>query len=334
VQADQVEQVSASRHWASIAERGGLWGLKIMLASYGVGRGWLFRPLTALVVAYFALTSSQARRSSYEYLMRVWTFSGHDCGLPRRPTRWTSFRHLSRFSHAVVDKLAAWRGDISMADIDHANRELFESRYQSGEGGVWITSHLGNMEVCRALGQQHLNLKMTVLVHTKHARNFNRVLAEASPDTNLELLQVSDFDIGTAMLLKERVSRGQFVVIVADRTPVSGEGRIIKRDFLGRKANFPVGPFILATVLDCPVGTIFCVREGKRFKMFIDDLPGLQGVRRNQRRLAIEHAVGIYASRLQALCVRYPLEWFNFFPFWDQPGVEQWPQKLAGKQQQ
>ena len=66
----------------------------------------------------------------------------------------------------MVDKIAAWRGDIAVEEVTYENRELFDARYQAGRGGLWVTSHLGNMEVCRALGQQQLHLKMTVLVHT------------------------------------------------------------------------------------------------------------------------------------------------------------------------
>ena len=86
-----------------------------------------------------------------------------------------------------------------------------------------------------------------------------------------------------------------------------------------RRARFPSGPFLLAALLDCPAGTLFCVREGRRFRMFIDDLPELTSTSRRDRGAAIERAVTVYAARLESLCIRYPLQWFNFFPYWSHP---------------
>jgi predicted LPLAT superfamily acyltransferase len=310
------DRAGADTHWAQIAERGTLVGLKLLFAVYRYAGRWLFSPMVAFVVVYFGLTSSRARRASSEYLNRVWCFSGGNCQLPRKPGPWTTFRHFYSFAGAILDKLAAWKGDISIDEIDHVNLQLFESRYRRGRGGIWITSHLGNIEVCRAIGQQDRHLELTVLMHTRHASNFNRILQDVAPHSNVELLEVSEFGMASAIKLQQRISDGRFIIIVGDRTPVSDSGRSVECEFLGRKAKFPAGPFLLASVLDCPAGTLFCVREGKRFRMFIEDLPGLQGVRRKDRDLAIDTAVRLYAARLEALCQRYPLQWFNFFSFW------------------
>ena len=140
----------------------------------------------------------------------------------------------------------------------------------------------------------------------------------------MELLEVSEFNVATAMKLQQRINNGRFIVIVGDRVPIGDQGRVVECEFLGRPANFPAGPFLLASLLGCPAGTLFCVREGKRFKMFIDDLPGLNGVARNQREAAIAEAAATFAHRLGDLAQAYPLQWYNFFPFWvNQQGVRQ-----------
>ena len=315
---------SNNSHWAERAERGTMLSLRFMLAVYRISGRWLFRPFACLAVLYFFLSSSLARRASREYLLRVWSHARTNHTQDRaffqhRPTVWTSIRHFFYFSEAILDKLAAWNGDISEDKIDYVNRELFEQRYADGKGGLWITSHIGNMEVCRAISQKQRDFRMTVLVHTRHAKNFNRLLHEVDPPQSIELLEVSEFNVASAMLLQERISKGQFVTIVGDRVSVNDQKRVTQCEFIGKQANFPLGPFLLATLLDCPVGTIFCVRKGGRFHMVIDDLPGLQGCNRKQRDQTIRHAVETYATRLEDLCLRYPLQWFNFFGFWDQP---------------
>jgi predicted LPLAT superfamily acyltransferase len=304
-------------HWAEFSERGTLLGLRTMLFIYDYSGRWLFRPVAFIAVSYFVLVSSKARRASAEFLNQVWVFAEGRSALSRRPTFLTTVRHFHAFAEAILDKLAAWKGDIDIDEIDHVNRHTFEERYRQGKGGVWITSHLGNIEVCRAISQQQLDFRMTVLVHTKHAKNFNRLLKEVAPDSNVDLLEVTDFTVASAMLLQQRIKHGEFVVIVGDRAPVGKSARTVACDFLGRRALFPLGPFILAMILDCPVGTMFCVREGKRYKIVIDDLPGLEGVKRSERDEATARAAQQYATRLESLCIQHPLQWFNFFPFWD-----------------
>ena len=306
-------------HWATTAERGSYLGLRFMLFLYrSFGRA-LFEPVAFLVAGYFTLAAGTARRASREYLNQLWETSASECALLSKPTLGTTFSHFYQFAGAILDKVAAWSGDIHLEEIDHENLSLFEQRLNAGAGGVWITSHLGNIEVCRAIGQQQAAMALTVLVHTQHAANFNKLLNEVAPNAAVELLEVSQFDIAMAMKLHKRVNEGRFVIIVGDRIPVGESERVVSADFLGRPARFPTGPFLLATLLDCPVGTLFCVRESRRFRMFIDDLPELKGVSRKERGPAIERSVQLYARRLESLCRRYPLQWFNFFPYWSHP---------------
>lgn len=308
-----------SGHWSRIAERGSLLGLRILLVLYRYGGRVLFVPVVTCVVGYFAVTSSDARRASREFLSRVWQASAGCGGLTHRPTAWTSFLHFRSFAYAILDKLAAWQGEIRFDMIDHENLALFESRFRAGRGGIWITSHLGNIEVCRAINHQGGRYPLTVLMHTRHAGNFNRLLQEVAPESHLELLEVAEFGIEMALKLRQRIAQGRFIIIVGDRTPVTQAGRALDCPFLGRPASFPIGPFMLPALLDCPAGTLFCVREGSRYRLYIDDLPPLGGVPRASRDEAIAEAVRAYAARLEALCVRYPLQWFNFFPFWGDP---------------
>jgi predicted LPLAT superfamily acyltransferase len=59
-------------------------------------------------------------------------------------------------------------------------------------GGVILTSHLGNMEVCRALSEGILNLKVNALVHTKNTIKFNQLLQLISPTSGINLIEVSE----------------------------------------------------------------------------------------------------------------------------------------------
>jgi predicted LPLAT superfamily acyltransferase len=108
------------------------------------------------------------------------------------------------------------------------------------------------------------------------------------------------------------------VIIAADRTPINEQGRVAQAEFLGQPANFPQGPFILALLLKCPVFTLFCLKQQGKQVIYFDSFIDGQGqtVPRKQRTAAIQNYVEKFASRLQNYCVKEPLQWFNFYDFW------------------
>ena len=119
-----------TEHWANLAERGTMSGLRFMLAVHELTGHWFFRPLVALVVTYFFLASSRARSASMDYLNHVWSHAGGNSALSAPPTYWTSIRHFLQFAEALLDKLSAWKGGIHGDRVDCVNKELFEQRYR------------------------------------------------------------------------------------------------------------------------------------------------------------------------------------------------------------
>lgn len=303
-------------HWARLEERGVYAGLSMMLWTHRVfgrrGFGLLLYP----VIAYFFVAGGTARKASRAFLSRVHT---HRADTFRAPPGWRqSFRHFLSFGDALLDKLEAWSGKIDEDDIVYHNREIFDELREAGRGGLLIASHLGNMEVCRALGELSLNLKLNVLVHTKHAANFNRLLDRVSPDSSVSLIQTTEVDPGTAIMLYERVARGEFVIIVGDRTPVTLSGRTSWAPFLGHDAPFPQGPYILASLLECPVQLIFCLKRYKRYHIVFESFADAIRVPRRDRSTALEEWTRRYVRRLEHYCGSDPYQWFNFFDFWRQ----------------
>ena len=89
--------------------------------------------------------------------------------------------------------------------------------------------------------------------------------------------------------------------------------------FLGREAPFPVGPYVLAMLLQCPLYFMACVREGDGHRVRFTRLAERVELPRARRAQALAEHAAAYAKALEATAVDAPLEWFNFFPFWDQP---------------
>lgn len=302
-----------ARHWSRLAERGSGLGLRIVYACYRLLGERGARLLLYPVVGYFFLTSARARRASQDYLRRVAQLSGGEA-----PGWGASFRHLLAFAQSGLDKLAAWMGGIDGRRVDFPNRAGFDALLASGKGAVLIGSHLGNLEMTRALASGKRLATVNAVVYTEHAQQFTRMLAAANADFGVNLLQVSDFGPDTAIMLKDKIDRGELLVIVGDRTPPAENGRVATVDFLGAPAPFAQGPMILASLLDCPVYLFFCLREDDGYRIHFEPFAERIELPRRERRQRLHAYLQQYARRLEAYCLRTPDQWFNFYDFWQQ----------------
>ncbi|MFM5378083.1 glycosyltransferase family 2 protein [Aeromonas dhakensis] len=302
-------------HWSRTPERGSLLGMQIMLASYRLLGRRGFSLLLYPVIGYFWLTGRAQREASQAYLARLEAFaSAQGVALPAEPR--SSFRHFLRFGEAALDKLAGWRGDITEQQVELVGAEHYQAAINSGKGVLLLGSHLGDLELCRALGSRKQGLRINALVFTRHAARFNALLKQINPDSHLNLIQVQELGADTAILLKEKLEQGEWVVIVGDRTSVTREKRVIWADFLGAPAPFPLGPFVLSSVLGCPVYLMFGLKEQGRFRVHFEPFADGQPLPRQGRQQILASRVQAYADRLQHHCLRAPLDWFNFFDFW------------------
>jgi predicted LPLAT superfamily acyltransferase len=131
-------------------------------------------------------------------------------------------------------------------------------------------------------------------------------------------VQIDSLGAESVIKLQDKIRAGEHVAIAADRLSAHHRDRSIHVPVLGRPAPFPEGPFILASLLSCPVYLLFCLRIGKRYKVFIEPFADPLVLPRGQRRETLERAVAEYAARLEARCLMAPTQWFNFFDFWEQ----------------
>ncbi|WP_305465292.1 glycosyltransferase family 2 protein [Photobacterium leiognathi] len=310
------------QHWSSHAERGTILGIKTLLAVYSLLGRKAFNVLLKAVMGYYYLTGKKARKASEDYLEQLESYaSDNQLALP---SKLNSYDHLLSFGHTMLDKLVAWKGDYSENNLTIHGDEHFNELAKRQQGIVVLGSHLGNLELCRALSSRHPDIKINALVFTEHAERFNAVLKAINPDSDLNLIQVNELGADTAIMLQQKVEQGEWVVIVGDRTSVTKEQRVVWADFLGKPAPFPQGPFILASVLKVPVYTLFGLRDDSQatlhFDVYFEPFSEQLILPRKTREMALQETVQQYASRLESYTIKAPLQWYNFFNFWQLSG--------------
>lgn len=304
-------------HWSKIEERGIIWGMQLLLKVYLFFGRTVLRVLLYPVVSFYWLIHGKARRASLQYLQRLADFQQenvvedkHAAGL------FSSYQHFISFANALIDKLAAWTGSLNLKDVEYHGREAIMAQMNKGQGVLILGSHLGNLEVCRVIANMRENVTINILVHTKRAEQFNTLLNQYADTERLKLIHVTDINAATAMMLQDKIEAGELIIMAADRPPVSGRQRIARADFLGHPAYFPQGPFILALLLKCPVYTLFCLKQKGRQVIYFDHFSDGLSFSRKERTAAIEQCVQEYAAQLQHYCLTAPLQWFNFYDFW------------------
>lgn len=300
-------------HWANMEERGVIWGMQFLLKVYLLFGRTVLQIFMYPVVSYYWITNSKARLASRQYLQRVSVYKKE---LSINSGLFCSYRHFINYANALIDKLAAWSGSLSLKDVKYQGREAIINHIKKGEGVILLGSHLGNLEVCRVIAHLRKKITINVLVHTKHAKKFNTVLSRYADSERLNLIQVTDVNSATAMMLQDKIEAGELIIIAADRTPVNGQHRVALAEFFGQAAYFPQGPFILALLLKCPIYTIFCLKQQHKQVIYFDHFSDGLNFSRKERTAAIQQNVQAYAERLQHYCLKEPLQWFNFYDFW------------------
>lgn len=307
------------RHWAQINECSFVAGIYLLFWIIRVFGRWPLRAALYPVVLWYMMTRPAARAASKNYLRRL-AQSGGEVIL--KPGVFSVFRHFACFAESILEKMLLWSGLYETDQVKFVGKELIMAQTAAQSGGLLICCHLGNLELSRFLSKQLPGLKLTVLIHTKHAQRFNRLLAHLNPESQVDLMQVTELSPATAIVLARKVAQGEFVAIAGDRIPVSPHPRVALAEFLGTVAPFPVGPYILANLFHCPVYLMFSISHGVTAEIHFELFHQAIRLPRKDRDQALARIATEYARRLEHFCRRAPLQWFNFYDFWSLATVD------------
>lgn len=297
--------------WIAQPERGSLPLMKGVAWFVGHAPRFMTHVVIWLITLYFWLTSPKARRSIAQYQTRLSQWSGRPGLFPSfAPT----FHQFLAFGMSLVARLDVWEGRMRHADVGVADPDNLYSQLQSGRGQILLGAHLGNPDICRALSEQVPGMMLNILVHDGNAMRYHAVMQRFG-DPRMRIIQVSELNIDVMMQLKLRVDQGEWLAIAGDRIALHGQ-RTVEIDFLGHRAEFAQGPWLLAGLLQCPINTFFGVPQDGRYQVTLRRLAEPMRWTQATRDEVIAQHVQMYGDKLAEQCLQTPLQWFNFFPFW------------------
>lgn len=308
--------MSAPQSWTQQPEHGSFLAVRVGIWIYRIF-GFAARRFALWPCAfYFALAHRETRRASREWLATVFSLPAGRAALERKPGLFTSIRHVHAFAESVLDRVGLWAGEEHKFSFEHQGGEALLALAAEKRGAILFGAHLGSFDMLRLIARRY-ELVVNILMYTDNAERLNALFDAFGGGSRVRVIRLDPDSVQTAFDMKACLARGEFVGVVVDRARVGGRMRVAESQFMGRRAAFPLSPFQLGAVLGAPMFLAVCYAVGRR-RYFAVSEPVYAGgpVPRSQREAVARRALEEYVRRLEAYCLRAPLQWFNFHDFW------------------
>lgn len=294
------------KNWNTQGERGSIFALKLIAwIAMHLGRRvsrWVLIP----TVAYFFLSSPQARNASKNFLSKI---PGQSYGAL------AVYQHLYVFAAVTLDRIYLLNGRLELFDIQiqDGNSQAFDTA-SSGVGMFLMGAHMGSFESVRSIARHHPALKMVLLMYEENAQNIKQLLKAINPEAQQDIIALGR--PGAMLEVKEKLSQGALIGVLADRS-FENSGNM-KVNFLGTEASMPLGPFRMAAMLKHPVYFMVGIYQGgSKYQIHIESIMDFSDPKVD-REQAAHLAMTRYVDLLEKYCLLAPYNWFNFFDFWQE----------------
>jgi predicted LPLAT superfamily acyltransferase len=295
--------------WLTMQERGGALAIRLtvfLTTFFGRAFG---RLVARFVTFYYLVTTRRVRESLRLYYRRL---DGHEASFGEL------YAHLFRFVACTLDAFFLVSGKTKYFEVTRDGHEILAGLRDRKQGAILLGAHVGSFYAMR-MASKNESLPVYALMYTKNARMLNEALARLDPEGRAQVLELDpEGGIDAMIKVKELVDRGAIIAILADRVPLGAPPeRVMRVPFLDAEAAFPLGPFLLASTLKCPVYTTFGLSRGThRYDLNCHPFAERVELPRKDRKAALERYVRLYAERLEEAVKKAPDNWFNFYDFW------------------
>ncbi len=281
--------------------RGTLLGYKIyifLLRHLGLSAVYF---LLRIIIFYYVLFSPKSNMHTYNYFRKRLGYS------PWRSMLSVYYSYLT-FGKTLTDKVAIATGMRDKFTYTHDGIVYIDALLKKNKGGILISGHVGNFEISHYFLEDRYSIsKISMVTTMAEHKNIQEYMARISIKSHLKFIVVQE-DMSHIFEIHKALDDGGLVVFTGDRyLPGS---KTLKETFMGKEAHFPLGPYLLASRLNMPVLFVYFMKgAGRRYELFARTA---QFKAREPQTLLKE-----YTESLEWILGKYPLQWFNYFDFWD-----------------
>jgi predicted LPLAT superfamily acyltransferase len=219
------------------------------------------------------------------------------------------FKSYYTFGQTIIDKIAIGAGLKNKFTYEHDGGEIIIKLLKEKKGGIMISAHMGNFEIAEHFFSEidvnfQINLVTTDLEHT----SIKKYLESITQKPTINFILIGD-DMSHIFEINSALARNELVCFTGDRY---FEGvKSLSEKLLGEEALFPAGPFLISSRLKVPVVFVYVMKEPDlHYHLYTREA---KVKHRDEKGLLKE-----YTQSVESMVEKYPLQWFNYFDFWNQ----------------
>ena len=255
------------------------------------------------VVLFFVIKCRKERNAIWFYYRQILKYGVLKSSLK-------IYSHFFVFAQTIVDKVAIRYGFSHKFKYTFENAEQAIELMSKPQGAIFLGAHIGSWEVGSHIFSKY-DKTMNILMVDAEYQRIKNVIEKSGEDPGYKIIPINEDSIEAILRVKKALADGEILGIQGDR--YIDEKRKKEVEFLGRKADFPEGPFLMASKLRTPVVIYFAMREKMSYNFifkYVDNKEGLSA-KDYQEKIFNE-----YLKLLEETVKRYPQQWFNFYSFW------------------
>jgi predicted LPLAT superfamily acyltransferase len=221
------------------------------------------------------------------------------------------YRNYYVFGQSLIDKALLFSDMKSPFRIDFDGEEHLLEMARRKRGGLLLSAHIGNWDIAGNL-LRRLGTRVHILMYDGEQPAIRQYLESATGVSSARIIIIRE-DLSHMYKISEALGAGELVCIHADRY-LQGN-KTLDASFLGQRARFPAGPFLIAARFKVPVSFVFAIKESNlHYHFFASELQDYSGGGKRETPGII---LGDFVIEMERKLRAYPDQWFNYYDFWE-----------------
>lgn len=263
--------------------------------------------LLRFVAAWYFLFSFSSSRIILDYFRRL--------GYSRLKAFFSLYKNYYLFGQTLIDKIVVMSGIPNRFSFHFDGEENLRKMTATQKGGLLLSAHIGNWEIAGHL-LKRLDTKIHIVMFDNEHERIREYLKSVTGESNAHIIVIRN-DLSHIYEITEAFKNNELVCMHADRF-LEGN-KTLATDFLGQKARFPAGPFILASKFRVPVSFVFAMKESTlHYHFFATEIKNYD---QEEKEAGIKTMLGDFTREMEKKVKEYPEQWYNYYDFWSPGGA-------------
>jgi len=260
--------------------------------------------LLRFVVLYYFLFSWRSSR-------QIYTLYHKKLGYGRMASIFKLYRNYYLLGQSIIDKVVVMSGIKNKFTYNFDGEENLREIVSRQKGGVLLSAHIGNWDIAWHLFKR-LNTRIHIVMFDGEQEQIKKYLDSVTGKKSINIIVIKD-DLSHIYQISEALKNNELVCMHADRF-LEGN-KTFPANFLGEKARFPMGPFVLASTFKVPVSYVFAVKESNmHYHFFASSIKNYEYL---EKETVMQEMLLEFAGEMEIKLKRYPEQWFNYYNFWN-----------------